>query len=349
MTNDEAVWIKALLLEEASIKISPLISTREQTQYFSAENLYNSSQVFIKLNRSVKVCLSTSDKSKYMISEDMDSIIEIKNGRTMIDGIKIVALTSSLLHSPQQALFNLYKRCSRNCAFCPISFQKDNIEFMNADLFSKIIPQLKDIDLHGIGFTTGIPEGWSEEKMVAEITAVIKTIKKCRGQNAYISAAPPPLKKSNIDKLKVSGLNEIRINIEAYNPKIFRMMCPDFVYEDNIRAILDSVQIFGRNKVSTNMIIGLGESDEDILKGVRFFARHGVFTTLSPLDVVPERKEHLRSLMGREPVRPAAKRLYDLAIKQKKIYDLYGITLNNGLRTMCSACGYCNIAPLIDL
>lgn len=349
MNNQNLVWVKALLLEESAIKLSEDISIRKKEEFLSTENLYSIEQIFLELGDNVKVRLNVSSKSKYVLMQkDGYHIVDCENGHYIIQNIKIINFNSALLHSPQQALFNLYKKCSRNCAYCPLPQTRKNVEFMREEAFKEIIPQLDFKQIRGIGFTTGIPEGWTEDKLVSELVSIIRTIKDVGGKDVYISAAPPPMNKDNLKKLKYYGLNEIRINIEVYNEKIFKKMCPGFKFENTIESIINASEIFGKNKVSTNMVIGLGESDDDVVNGINFFAQYGVLSTLSPLDIVPERKKYLEEIMGKVPKRPTAERIYKLALKQKRIYDQYKITLNNGIRTMCSACGFCNIAPLVD-
>lgn len=352
MENNEDILLKARLLEAGSIDIpEQFFLLHSGCNVSSTENLYGLEQIFLKLNETVKVRLMCSKDSIYQLQEEKNNsfrIFDRQNQTILKTGVEMVLMESGLLHSPGQALFNLYKKCRRNCAYCPIPLNREPAEFMDYKQFEELMPQLKKLSLKGVGFTCGIPAGWDEEKLVSEIEKIIHTIKKNLGSGICVSAAPPPLEKKNIIRMKDAGLNEIRMNIEIYNPKIFGKMCPGFDYEQTKASIINAAQVFGRNRVSTNMVIGLGESDRDVLDGVEFFASHGVFTTLSPLDIVSGRVKYLTRLMGTEPRRPGAERLYRLACKQREIYKANQLSIHDGIETMCSACGYCNIAPLID-
>ena len=56
----------------------------------------------------------------------------------------------------------------------------------------------------------------------------------------------------------------MKFNLEAATPGLFAKMCPGLDY-DRLWQVLDrSVQVFGKNRVFSNVIVGLGETDAEL-------------------------------------------------------------------------------------
>jgi biotin synthase-related radical SAM superfamily protein len=101
----------------------------------------------------------------------------------------------------------------------------------------------------------------------------------------------------------------------------------------------DAVEVFGRNHVSSNIIIGLGETDECVRKGVKCLAGMGVIPVLRPISISPLRKEALKNA-----VRPSTERLLELAAMTREILEKHGLSTKES-KTMCLACTGCDLTP----
>jgi radical SAM protein (TIGR04043 family) len=100
-----------------------------------------------------------------------------------------------------------------------------------------------------------------------------------------------PVDETYLLKLKDSGVDTLGIHIETCDPDIFRKVCPgkallDFEYYEKMWG--HAVDIFGKNQVSSFVIIGLGESDESILNGAKWMTSNGVIPFIVPLRPIPE-------------------------------------------------------------
>ena len=111
-----------------------------------------------------------------------------------------------------------------------------------------------------------------------------------------------------------------------------------------ICSIKQACKVFGRGKVSSNIIIGLGESDENILFYVDKLAKLGAIATLYPYDPIKESSDPYINTL----TRPSAERLLFLAVEHKKILDKYHLDTSS-LLTMCPACAASHIFPGCDL
>ena len=49
--------------------------------------------------------------------------------------------------------------------------------------------------------------------------------------------------------------------------QLFETMCPGLSLDFVLDALKDAVEIFGRNKVFSNILVGLGEDDQSIING----------------------------------------------------------------------------------
>lgn len=131
----------------------------------------------------------------------------------------------------------------------------------------------------------------------------------------------------------------MRLNLETYNMKLAQQLMPNKDVNKILRSIEDAVNIFGKEKVSSNIIIGLGESDDDILDGVNRLAEMGALSTLYPYDSI-EGVEQFK--------RPSANRIYYLATEHKKILQKYNLNSLEA-KTMCCACAGSHLYPGRDL
>ena len=66
---------------------------------------------------------------------------------------------------------------------------------------------------------------------------------------------------SQIDRLKEAGADEIKLNLETFDPEIFKKVCGELDLDWIMEALEHAVEVFGRGKVTSNIIIGMGESD----------------------------------------------------------------------------------------
>jgi radical SAM protein (TIGR04043 family) len=95
----------------------------------------------------------------------------------------------------------------------------------------------------------------------------------------------PPVDLAWIRRLRDAGTTAIGIHIEALDPKIRRRWAPGKAsvplarYEEAWAA---AVRVFGRNRVSTYLLIGLGEDPDELVEGARRLIKMGVYPFVVP-------------------------------------------------------------------
>jgi biotin synthase-related radical SAM superfamily protein len=107
------------------------------------------------------------------------------------------------------------------------------------------------------------------------------------------------------------------------------------------------VGIFGENRVFSNFIIGLGESDRTVREGVETLAGIGVIPILRALNLHPLRSAELLNKCP-DAARPDADRLLALARFEREVLDAHGLRARVA-ETMCLPCGGCDLVPHRDV
>ena len=103
-----------------------------------------------------------------------------------------------------------------------------------------------------------------------------------------------------------------------------------------------AVKIFGKNRVTSNFILGLGESDDCVMSGVDRLTQMGVIPNLRPISPHP-----LRSAEAGMK-RPTSERLLKLARYTRKALEENGLRADQA-ETMCLACTGCDVTPQRDV
>lgn len=264
----------------------------------------------------------------------------LENGHTFIENVKILNIPA---HAPEQCFVNIHSRCIFNCAFCNSPRIKEAPR-SNRQIANFIISTIGRNNFNAVAITSAIPE--TVEKQIEDIFYIVQKIKTAVPQSV-VGVEPYVENRQQIQRLKDAGASEIKINIQSYDSRILERACPEFDRNKTMALIAEAAQIFGRGKVTSNIIFGLGESDESVLGGVEALAKLGCIPTLRALQVNSLNRKPLENA-GFEPKNPEPERILRLAEAHKKILERYGLTTKS-FRTMCHACRCCDIVPFYDI
>jgi len=229
-------------------------------------------------------------------------------------------------HCPDQAFITVTGSCIFSCRYCSvprIGGQRKTIEEIR-----QMVESVRD-RIHAISITSGVLTSVEEEEAY-----VLEVVKHLTSYNLPIGVSIYPTE-GTPDRLKELGVAEVKFNLEAATPELFSRMCPGLEY-GLIWQVLDrSVRVFGKNRVFSNVIMGLGETDAELETCIKSLTSVGVIPVLRPLNPVA-------GLTGME--RPTAERL-------KKIFAIHTMALaDSGLdprvaKTMCTNCTGCDLVP----
>jgi biotin synthase-related radical SAM superfamily protein len=148
------------------------------------------------------------------------------------------------------------------------------------------------------------------------------------GVSIYPTATTP-------DRLKDLGVVEVKFNLEAATPELFSQMCPGLDYSLLWQVLDRSVKLFGKNRVFSNVIVGLGETDAELETCCKKLTSLGVIPVLRPLNPVAE-------LAGTP--HPSAARLKKIFLMHERALAAAGLDPRLAV-TMCTNCTGCDLVP----
>lgn len=324
--------IKALLVSIGSADIDEdLLRAATRTTKPSAGPGAGLESFFLK-SGGHRVRLSINKNSPLKVIRCCMDVVVIKDGKPIVTG----KLEPALSHCPEQAYLTISGRCIYDCKFCPVPKLNGEVKFPNEIL--RLVEEAKSTgQLRAISLTSGVERSPEEE-----VKKAVEIVKALRGlYDVPIGVSVYPTNDSS-EELKAAGATEIKYNVETMDPDIFSRICPGLLLNYILKSLEEAVKIFGKNRVSSNFILGLGESDECVVAGVTRLAEMGVIPNLRPISPHPLRKGES------EVKRPSAERLLKLARITRKVLE------DNGLRadlaeTMCLPCTGCDITPHRDI
>jgi biotin synthase-related radical SAM superfamily protein len=229
-------------------------------------------------------------------------------------------------HCPDQAYITVTGSCIFRCRYCSvpkIGGRRKSIE--------EIMGMVESVRhrIHAISITSGVQESIEEEEAY-----VLEVVKHLAFFNLPIGVSIYPTEKTP-DRLKELGVAEVKFNLEASTPELFAKMCPGLDY-DRLWQVLDrSVELFGKNRVFSNVIIGLGETDPEMEACIMKLTSDGVIPVLRPLNPVAE-------LVGTP--RPSAERLDRIFALHRRALAAAGLDPRLA-HTMCTNCAGCDLVP----
>jgi biotin synthase-related radical SAM superfamily protein len=191
--------------------------------------------------------------------------------------------------------------------------------------------------VRAISLTSGVAE--SPEKEVEYMVRVICALAQRYDLPIGVSVYPTDM---SSEKLFAAGASEIKYNVETMDPGIFARVCPGLSLGYILSALEKAVGIYGKNHVSSNFIIGLGENDSCVEQGVETLAAIGVIPNLRPISTHPLRQGEI--LVDR----PDSYRLIKLTRINKAALERHGLSVLEA-KTMCLPCTGCDLTPQRDL
>jgi biotin synthase-related radical SAM superfamily protein len=208
-----------------------------------------------------------------------------------------------------------------------------------------ILNASKHKDISSVALTSGIYP--NNTKIIKKMCYIIKNVRK-KLPNIPIGVEPYISNKHELFLLKKAGANEIKINVQIPDKKLFCKLCPNFSYEDTFKILEESVKIFGIGKVSSNIIYGVGESDRSILNAVERLAKISVVPTLRKIRINEFNRKKLEDITSNKLPNISISRILKIAHAHKKILVRNCLTTKT-FETMCHKCGCCDIVPFWDI
>jgi len=283
------------------------------------------------------------EEGDFELAQDGERFAILRGGKTLIADVELVP---TLMHAPYQAFVNIDSSCMYGCLFCnspriPTHATKN----LSDDRIVEMVLEASGREGFGsVAFTTGVVA--SPAHSVERMAGLVKRVRALL-PDTPIGVEPYATRPDEVELLLDAGADEIKLNIQTFDQDIFDKVCPDLQYQHIMHAINHACEVFPKNKVCSNIIFGLGETDGNVLEGATVLANMGCVATLRALRRDEQNLPHLEKALGPLPA-VTANRMLRLATEEKKILDKYGLT-TLGFKTMCFACLSCDIVPFWDV
>ncbi|MCL2607285.1 MAG: radical SAM protein [Methanomassiliicoccaceae archaeon] len=282
------------------------------------------------------------DAGEFELTDNDGMLSMTRNGEPFLNGIEIKPV---VFHSPEQAFFNLDQRCKYNCKFCTSPLLKEDVTKTLTD--EKIVEMIRNAteeqNVLSVALTSGVAESVNDT-----VDRMVSCVKAIRGEFPKIPIGVEPYADSEVQikKLKDAGATEMKINLETPRKDIFEMICPELNYDRILKMLRYSVEIFGRGKVTTNLITGIGETDDDLAECMEMLASFGCAAGLRAIRLNDLNRENMEN--AGVVFNMTEERMIRLVHLQKKIFFDNGLTTRT-FDTMCFECGCCDLVPFRDL
>ncbi len=211
--------------------------------------------------------------------------------RVSIGSAIVLGLIQGVLDSKPTTIYLLTyhpEKCSANCGFCPQAKTSKG----RADMLSRVTwppfpteqvlsriehrvkgDMIKRVCLQAINYPTVFED-------------ILNLAKDIRSRvKLPISVSCQPLKKEQIITLDEAGVDRVSIALDAATKELFdKVKGPltdgPYVWEKQCRALEEAVRIFGKGRVTTHLIAGLGETEKEIISMIQWCVDLGVYPGL---------------------------------------------------------------------
>jgi biotin synthase-related radical SAM superfamily protein len=279
-----------------------------------------------------RVRLAVRKESPLQAGMEGGELVIRMGGTELIRG----CIESELIHCPDQAFITMCEKCIFDCRFCPVPKLRGKVKTMDEML--KMMEEAHSTGrMQAISITSGVEI--SAEHEVDRAEELIRRLREIYDLPIGVSVYPT---EDSTRRLKSAGADELKYNVETMDRDIHRKVCPEQDLELILKALEEGVKIFGKNKVCSNFIIGLGESDDSAMKGIEELVSIGVVPILRAAARHPLREGEVFI------ERPSAERLLMLNRFLRKKLDEHGLRADI-FRTMCLPCTGCDINPHSDI
>lgn len=249
----------------------------------------------------------------------------------------------ALLHGTNCLATTVHQKCvhwkfGKECKFCGIDLSLKSgttIPVKTSKQFREVVEAAAEEGVcNCITLTTGtIATPDRGATLLAEVAREVKSHQKIP---VHVQVEPPE-NDEYLEMLADAGADTIGVHIETFDRRIRKEVCPgkaETTLEKYYEIWKRSVELFGEEQVSSFLIAGLGEDDENILRGAEELARIGVVPYLVPF----------RPLVGTEFENkrpPSSKRMIALYKRVAETLKIYGVNPNKN-KAGCVRCGACS-------
>jgi len=154
---------------------------------------------------------------------------------------------------PQTIYMMTNEKCDSACAFCPQSLSKEKLSRVTWHPFEleEVVPALEDVERVCIQAT-------SHPHVYEELISILSSLPPVK-----ISLSITPMTKAQMRNLS-RWADRVSINLDCATERLFSEIKRGCLWQEVWQSLVDAVVIFGEYRVYSHLIVGLGETEEEM-------------------------------------------------------------------------------------
>ncbi|MEM4243512.1 MAG: radical SAM protein [Candidatus Bathyarchaeia archaeon] len=179
-------------------------------------------------------------------------------------------------------------KCTANCAFCPQARESRS----KGEMLSRIAwpPFQTEMVCRAIKFAYGnrkikrvCIQALNYPGVTAHLVSIVKAVK--QQADIPVSVSCQPLNRVDLLRLAEAGVNRVGIALDAATEKLFDRIkgsgvAGPYTWDSQLTKLQEALEVFGRGNVSTHLIVGLGETENEIISLIQKCVDMGVLPAL---------------------------------------------------------------------
>jgi len=282
----------------------------------------------------------------------------------------VLGLLNAKLDAPPTTVYLMtYKRgkCSANCSFCPQAkgsqSRTDMLSrvswpiYLTKHVINRIDRTFKEAKTERVCI-----QALNYPQVFFHLQALANAIHK---QSCIpISVSCQPLQRKNIVQLAEAGIERIGIPLDAATEEIFTRIKGSstggfYSWKDQWKLLNEGVGVFGKGKVSTHLIVGLGETEKHMIKTLQQCVDMAVLPGLFAFTPIPGTglanepqppiEKYRRIQVARYLIMQGTARYEDMSFDEKEDLSEFGVddqillqVVEKGEAFLTSGCPDCN-------
>jgi len=217
---------------------------------------------------------------------DLPKLVRVSLGSAIV----LRLLDGKLDAPPTTAYLMTYRegKCSANCQFCPQARKSRSRADMLSRISWPVFSTRHVVDEIQNGVSNDVVkrvciQALNYPGVFTDLGVLVETIEEQR--HVPISVSCQPLAEENVTLLAEAGVERIGIPLDAASEELFDKIKGTsaggpYRWKRQFELLNDAVSIFGEGKVSTHLIVGLGETDSEIVQVIQKCVEIGVLPAL---------------------------------------------------------------------
>ncbi len=198
-------------------------------------------------------------------------MIRLSYGTAVKMGLK----RGRMMAEPTTAYIMLGEECISNCSFCAQRRDARRDGYLSRVLW---LPYEESILKELRGFARVCFQTLDYPEVVDDLLRILPLL-----PDVPVSVSIVPISTEDMERLRDAGVDILSIALDAANPDVFRRVKGEevgnrFTWEGHWEALRRAREVF--REVNTHIIVGLGESDEDLMNVMQKLSDMGVTIAL---------------------------------------------------------------------